>query len=233
MYLYLLLLFYYYYICCCYLLEYWNNCVECVSASARLIPYSSQQRYVFTNKVSIRELYGGDAEQSSYTLKSLLTINSVWNKGDEQLLQAFFSETFVSTLNKISKEHVEEITKIPDKPFYISLVNGKPQKVIAYTLRDQSLLNIEKGLASLLQIQWEKDTVKEVDVSGECNVFYRYKSSNRIEKIKKDCTNWDLKVNYRSEKPLGKIDGMSPSYKNCNWRISFRCSIEFSTNDRI
>lgn len=69
---------------------------------------------------------------------------------------------------------------------------------------DQSLLNIERGIASLMHINFENGPVSEIDVSGICNNFYNIKSSTKVNKIKTDCSHWDLKVNYRGEKPLGK-----------------------------
>lgn len=65
-------------------------------------------------------------------------------------------------------------------------------------------MNIERGIASLLHINFENGPVSEIDISGICNNFYNIKSSTKVNKIKTDCSHWDLKVNYRGEKPLGK-----------------------------
>ncbi|CAD6999458.1 unnamed protein product [Ceratitis capitata] len=174
-----------------------------LSNTAFLIPPKSQHFYELTNVVSMHDLQRSNAEEASYIFRAQLKVNSVWNTEKEQLLEVFITYSKVSAPSKARKSSITaEITKIPDRPFYVSLINGKPNKVIAHTSRDQSLLNLERGFASLLQLEYENGPVTEVDVSGKCNAFYAVKSSTHIEKIKTDCSHWDLKVNYRAEKAL-------------------------------
>ncbi|KNC31217.1 hypothetical protein FF38_14346 [Lucilia cuprina] len=179
------------------------SCCCLAAASSPLIPYESQQYYVLENKVSTKQLQHVSSQETSYTFNSLLKINSVWNSDNEQLLQVYFTENRVSAPGKKGNVKVQEIEKIPDRPFYISFIDNKPSKVIAHTSRDQSLLNMERGIASLMHINFENGPVSEIDVSGMCNNFYNIKSSTKVNKIKTDCSHWDLKVNYRAEKPLG------------------------------
>lgn len=154
----------------------------------------------------MKELNSLSSQETSYTFNSVLKVSSVWNSKKDQLLQVHFMENRVKApRKKANKEFSQPITKIPDRPFYISLRNGKPVNVIAHTYRDQSLLNMEKAVASLLQIQYESGLTTEVDLLGECKTFYSARSATRIEKLKTDCSHWDLKVNYRAEKPLGKL----------------------------
>ncbi|XP_017491350.1 PREDICTED: uncharacterized protein LOC108379504 [Rhagoletis zephyria] len=175
-----------------------------LSNTAFLIPPKSQHLFELTNAVSMHDLKRSSTEQASYIFRSQLKVNSVWNSEKAQLLQVYFTYSKVSAPAKARKSSINaEITKIPDRPFYVSLVEGKPSKVIAHTSRDQSLLNLERAFASLLQLRYQNGPVTEVDVSGKCNAFYAVKSSTRIEKIKTDCSHWDLKVNYRAEKALG------------------------------
>ncbi|XP_013119487.2 microsomal triacylglycerol transfer protein [Stomoxys calcitrans] len=169
---------------------------------APLVPFNSQHFFTLTNKVTIKEISHGAAEETSYTFTTLLKVNSVWSKNQDQLLQIYFTENRVSTVDKKGKERIQDIIKIPDRPFYIRFEGHGPTKIIAHTYRDQSLLNIERGIASLLQIQYKVGPMVEVDMSGMCNVFYNAKSKERVEKKKTDCSNWDLKVAYRGEKPL-------------------------------
>lgn len=154
--------------------------------------------------MSIHDLSRMSAEEASYIFRAQLKVNSVWNTEEDQLLEVFITYSKVSAPAKARKSSkTAEITKIPDRPFYVSLVAGKPHKVIAHTSRDQSLLNLERGFASLLLFQYQNGPVTEVDVSGKCNAFYAVKSSTNIEKIKTDCSHWGLKVNYRAEKAMG------------------------------
>ncbi|XP_065355823.1 microsomal triacylglycerol transfer protein [Calliphora vicina] len=178
-------------------------CSSCLAASWPLIPYASQQYYVLENKVSTKQLHHVSTQETSYTFSSLLKINSVWNTEKEQLIEVYFTENRVTAPSKKGNAKVQEIDKIPDRPFYISFIENKPNKIIAHTSRDQSLLNIERGIASLMHINFENGPVSEIDVSGICNNFYNIKSSTKVNKIKTDCSHWDLKVNYRGEKPLG------------------------------
>ncbi|XP_036222546.2 microsomal triacylglycerol transfer protein [Bactrocera oleae] len=174
------------------------------SKTAFLIPPKSQHFFELTNVVSMHDLSRMSAEEASYIFRAQLKVNSVWNTERDQLLEVFITYSKVSAPAKARKSSKNaEITKIPDRPFYVSLVAGKPHKVIAHTSRDQSLLNLERGFASLLLLQYQNGPVTEVDVSGKCNAFYAVKSSTNIEKIKTDCSHWDLKVNYRAEKSLG------------------------------
>uniref|UniRef100_A0A0A1WYQ8 Microsomal triglyceride transfer protein large subunit n=1 Tax=Zeugodacus cucurbitae TaxID=28588 RepID=A0A0A1WYQ8_ZEUCU len=174
------------------------------SKTAFLIPPKSQHLFELTNVVSMHDLSRMSAEEASYIFRAQLKVNSVWNTEKDQLLEVFITYSKVSAPAKARKSSkTAEITKIPDRPFYVSLIAGKPHKVIAHTSRDQSLLNLERGFASLFQLQYQNGPVTEVDVSGKCNVFYAIKSSTIIEKIKTDCSHWDLKVNYRAEKALG------------------------------
>uniref|UniRef100_A0A1B0AUP2 Vitellogenin domain-containing protein n=1 Tax=Glossina palpalis gambiensis TaxID=67801 RepID=A0A1B0AUP2_9MUSC len=180
------------------------SCCSLVAVHSQLIPFARQEIFALTNKVTVKELNSLSSQETSYTFNSLLKVSSIWNSKKNQLLQVHFMDNRVKApRKKTNKEFSQPITKMPDRPFYISLKNGKPVNVIAHTYRDQSLLNMEKAVASLLQIQHESGLTTEVDVLGECKTFYSVRSKTRIEKLKTDCSHWDLKVNYRAEKPLG------------------------------
>lgn len=117
--------------------------------------------------------------ETSYTFETDLKINSVWSGDEDQLLEVFISGSKVDASGK-----ARSITRIPDRPFYISLVRGQPDKVIAHTSKDQSLLNLERGIASLLQLRLDASQEEELDVSGLCRVSYNVKSSTKVEKPK-------------------------------------------------
>lgn len=164
-----------------------------------LIAPNSQQIFKLQNQVILQEL-GRDSSsaETSYTFETDLKINSVWSGDDDQLLEVFISGSKVDASGK-----ARSITRIPDRPFYISLVRGQPDKVIAHTSKDQSLLNLERGIASLLQLRLDASQQEELDVSGLCRVSYNVKSSTKVEKTKRDCSLWDLRVNYHPEEALG------------------------------
>lgn len=152
--------------------------------------------------MSLEPLSGSEAEDVSYSFETQLKISSVWSRDEEQLLEIELSKSRVSAT---AQQREREINSLPDRPFYVALVQGQPQQVIAHTSRDQSLLNLERGIASLLQLRLaSSDSAEnELDVSGHCRVRYHVKSSTRVEKTKTDCALWDLRVSYHPEQALG------------------------------
>lgn len=165
-----------------------------VNCFASLIPTGSQQLYQLSSEVSL------EVEQVSYTFESQLRIRSVWSDAEDQLLEIKLSESHVK-----AQQRVRTILSLPDRPFYVALVKGQPKQVIAHTSRDQSLLNLERGIASLLQLRRDSSgqAETELDISGHCRVEYKVKSSTRLEKTKRDCALWDLRVSYHPEQALG------------------------------
>ncbi|XP_073826575.1 microsomal triacylglycerol transfer protein [Musca autumnalis] len=179
-----------------------GSCTGTEPLFAPLVPFESQHYFTLTNKVTIREMSHAATEETSYNFKTLLKVNSVWSKDKDQLLELYFLENQVSTVDKKGREKIQAITKIPDRPFYISFEGHGPTKTFAHSYKDQSLLNMEKGIASLFQLQYKVGPMVEIDSSGMCNVFYNAKSTLRVEKRKTDCSNWDLKMAYRQERAL-------------------------------
>ncbi|XP_030382921.1 microsomal triglyceride transfer protein large subunit [Scaptodrosophila lebanonensis] len=201
-------------------------CLSTTTAATNtfLIPTGSEQIYELRSKVSLRELKHQQIvdESTSYSLQTQLRISSVWSSADQyaQLLKVAFVESQVSAPGKAEDRPVDRtVSSLSARPFYISVVKGQPQHVIAHTSRDQSLLNLERGIASLLQLRYVDATLvqHEVDVSGRCRVQYNVKSSTRLEKLKTDCANWDLRVNYRSEHALGVVQ---QSQEQINYELS-------------
>ncbi|XP_020812310.1 microsomal triglyceride transfer protein large subunit [Drosophila serrata] len=167
--------------------------------SALLVPPKSQQFFKLQSEVSLEELgQRSSSSKTTYKFETDLEINSVWSRDNDQLLEIFISESRVAAAGKD-----RSISKIPDRPFYISLVEGQPHKVIAHTSKDQSLLNLERGIASLLLLRLDASQEEELDVSGLCRVSYNVKSSTRVEKAKRDCALWDLRVTYHPEEAFG------------------------------
>uniref|UniRef100_A0A1A9WL31 Vitellogenin domain-containing protein n=1 Tax=Glossina brevipalpis TaxID=37001 RepID=A0A1A9WL31_9MUSC len=179
------------------------NCCN-LTVHSQLVQFGGQEIYGLNNKVTMKELNSLNSQETSYTFSSLLKVSSVWNSKNDQLLQVTFMDNRVTApQKKANKAYSQPITKMPDRPFYISLRNGKPINVIAHTYRDQSLLNMERAVASLFQIQYESGHTTEVDVLGECKTFYSIRSTTRLQKLKTDCSHWDLRIKYRTEKPFG------------------------------
>ncbi|KAH8328150.1 hypothetical protein KR067_004540 [Drosophila pandora] len=167
--------------------------------SSFLVPPQSQQIFKLRNQVILEDVgRESSSQETGYIFETDLHVNSVWSRQEDQLLEVSISESRVLASGKD-----RSITAIPDRPFYVSLVKGQPDKVIAHSGRDQSLLNLERGIASLLQLRLDGPVEEELDVSGLCRVSYNVKSSTKIEKTKRDCALWDLRVNYHPEEALG------------------------------
>nr|XP_017088880.2 microsomal triglyceride transfer protein large subunit [Drosophila bipectinata] len=177
------------------------TCSNLISAegSVFLVSPQSQQIFKLQNQVNLQDAgKESSSQETGYLFETLLHVNSIWSRQEDQLLEIFISESRVLASGKD-----RSITAIPDRPFYVSLVKGQPDKVIAHTGKDQSILNLERGIASLLQLRLDGPVEEELDVSGLCRVAYNVKSSTKIEKTKRDCALWDLRVNYHPEEALG------------------------------
>lgn len=168
-----------------------------------------------------------ESTETTYQFSSKLKIKSVWNSrtDHQQLLEIYLTENVVSTRDKNGHEKRQAINEIPiDRPFYVTLIDNRLDRLIAHTYRDESLLNIKRAVASLLQIQQSSEelTLHETDISGDCRVYYRRMSTNRLEKHKYDCTNWDLRIHYRPEKSLGIALGKQNSKVNLFYVLLFQ-----------
>ncbi|XP_055917312.1 microsomal triacylglycerol transfer protein isoform X2 [Eupeodes corollae] len=173
----------------------------------QLIPYGTQQFFEYQNQVSVTDLRNLNSKETiSYTLTLTATIRSIWNRETTQLLLITLHKPKIQTSGE-----KQDVPKIIDKPYYVVVEDGKVIELLADRSRDAYLLNLRRSIASFLNFHYENGPVPEVDVSGECIAFYLAKSSTKYEKIKSDCSNWDLKVSYRSEAPLGV--SMKPSLK--------------------
>jgi Lipoprotein amino terminal region len=86
--------------------------------------------------------------------------------------------------------------------FYAFWRQGIIEKVFLPETKDTSYENFLRSILSLFQYQQnEKETLQEDDISGQCQVQYKKKSSTKIMKHKTDCTN-DLEFHERLDKPL-------------------------------
>ncbi|KAL7741297.1 hypothetical protein ACLKA6_013746 [Drosophila palustris] len=175
------------------------------TSSAALIPHGTQQLFELQSKVSLEQLNGeqSTSDEVNYNFETKVTVSSVWSKDEEQLLEIHLSESRVRAPGKVKAQLKERvISSLPDRPFYIALVKGQPEQVIAHTSRDQSLLNLERGIASLLQLRLSSNSETELDISGHCRVKYNVKSATSVVKTKTDCALWDLRASYHPEQAL-------------------------------
>ncbi|XP_035206918.1 microsomal triglyceride transfer protein large subunit-like isoform X2 [Stegodyphus dumicola] len=128
-----------------------------------------------------------------YKVSSEFLISNIWENSDnpkEKLLklellkpELHVSSTMHST-DGINR-HWSKLDNLSYPPIYIHWHEGIVKKV--YLLPDSpSLTNIKKGLASLFQVHVTNNPVKELDVSGLCEVQYKVHGST-IKKNKHNC----------------------------------------------
>ncbi|KAK9887790.1 hypothetical protein WA026_000103 [Henosepilachna vigintioctopunctata] len=88
--------------------------------------------------------------------------------------------------------HSSKLEEFRNKPFYVHWTNGKIPKI--YVNRDEptTIVNIKRGLASLLQVQFLDGTAEEIDSSGNCQVEYISTNHQKITKTKRNCLSPDL-----------------------------------------
>lgn len=177
---------------------------------SQLIPNGSRHIYKFENTVELLDLKQTPFS-SGYRIESKLTISSVWNSNEYQLLQ--FELEIPKLLikssdnrkgNKFTIKKSPKLSEMTNLKSFILLENNKIVKFLTNKDSNElSSINLQRGLSSLFQFQKNDETISEHDSSGQCNVLYQSKSSKNYRKIKTDCRNWDLRVNFRVEKALG------------------------------
>lgn len=72
-------------------------------------------------------------------------------------------------------------------PLYLHWSGGNIKKVYHIEEDELSMVNIKKGISSLLQMQTKDVTQTEVDASGKCEVTYKMRGSNHLTKTKRNC----------------------------------------------
>ncbi|GFU10724.1 hypothetical protein NPIL_81261 [Nephila pilipes] len=128
-----------------------------------------------------------------YQVSSEFLLSPIWQNSENSKEKLLKLELLKPTLLVSSTMHSTEgvnrhwskLDNLSYPPIYIHWNDGIVRKV--YVLPDsQDMINIKKGIASLLQLRMVDANVKELDVSGICDV--RYKShGTTIKKSKSNC----------------------------------------------
>jgi microsomal triglyceride transfer protein large subunit len=83
--------------------------------------------------------------------------------------------------------HTSQLETLSNKPFLVHWSNGEVKNLYVADDENLSVVNLKRGIASLLQFRTFDVEVKESDVSGACNVKYATTDGIRIEKSKTNC----------------------------------------------
>ncbi|CAJ1052312.1 microsomal triglyceride transfer protein large subunit isoform X1 [Xyrichtys novacula] len=158
-----------------------------VAAGPRL---NNNQLYKFsyTTEVLVNRARGSKEGSAGYGISSDVDISLVWRdpgNDDDQLIQLAISNVRIEPASRRSQkknvlhgsttESVLGETKLAalTKPFLVHLRNGKTKAFYSYRAEPATIRNLKRGLASLMQLQFNTGKVIENDVSGRCTVEYK------------------------------------------------------------
>ncbi|GFQ89634.1 microsomal triglyceride transfer protein large subunit [Trichonephila clavata] len=128
-----------------------------------------------------------------YQVSSEFLLSPIWqnseNSEDKLLKLELLKPSLLVSSTMHSAEgvnrHWSKLDNLSYPPIYIHWNHGVVKKV--YVLPDShDMINIKKGIASLFQMRLVDTNVRELDVSGICNVRYRAHGTT-IKKSKKHC----------------------------------------------
>ncbi|KAM8939413.1 microsomal triglyceride transfer protein large subunit [Pelodytes ibericus] len=155
-------------------------------------------KYVYTTEVLIDKPRGSIQDSVGYKISAEVDINLVWrnpNNKDDQLIKIRMKNIKIEGVSDRPKDQniftgatAEKVLgktylSVLQRPFLIQWTLGKVKSFYSYQNEPTILLNIKRGLASLLQIQFKAGSVTEADVSGTCKVTYKTQEKH-VNKIK-------------------------------------------------
>lgn len=145
-------------------------------------------KFSYTTEVLVDRASGSKEGSAGYRISSDVGVNLVWRdpkSKDDQLIRLVISNVRIdpasersekknvlhgsTTESVLGKKNLEALTK----PFLLHLINGKAKAFYSYWTEPETIKNIKRGLASLLQVQLKTGKVVESDVSGRCLVEYK------------------------------------------------------------
>ncbi|KAB0793517.1 hypothetical protein PPYR_13137 [Photinus pyralis] len=154
--------------------------------------------YDFRTSVLLSELQGS-AKDVGFLIEGTVIIKSVWEGANlERLLQV---ELISPKLNIRSGHapkpdgfmwHTSKLESFKNSPFLVHWTKGKIQKILLRKDEQLALINLKKGLASLLQFQTLDQEISEIDSSGQCDVKYTSLGPHSFTKTKVACSSSDL-----------------------------------------
>ncbi|XP_054712124.1 microsomal triglyceride transfer protein large subunit-like [Uloborus diversus] len=155
--------------------------------------YSYQLTILLNEDSNITSRSAAVGRNVGYKVSSEFLLSNVWQSSSDPKEKLLKLELLKPTLLVSSTMHSTEginrhwskLDNLSYPPIYIHWNDGIVQKV--YLLPDsQSLINIKKGIASLLQLHVSNTPTKEADVAGICEVRYKT-AGNTIRKNKYNC----------------------------------------------
>lgn len=204
----------------------WLRCISVVTLCAgitggHLIPFDTEQVFDLKNVVELRD-FSEDAHKISYVTSGQLTVRSVWNLNEKQLLSFELSSLSLKP-SKNNNFGSKEFSSLEEKPFYVLFIANIPRTFYSDTTSNISQRNLQKGIASLFYLSYRDDTTVEEDVLGNCTAVYKRFSSKKIKKTKSNCNKWSHVLHRRLEKVL---DVAKESYHEIDYGLSEEGGLE-------
>lgn len=141
----------------------------------------------------------------------------IYQLGGKKFIKLQVSEITVESASRaVLKKDLSEFSKFPI--FFEIHENGQIGNIYLANADSISSVNFKKGIINLFQLQTVEDSskpVRELDVSGECEVQYSYMGS-RIIKTKEQCENLEIGGDFTGPK---KLFGVSVSMSSATTYI--------------
>ncbi|KAJ0033101.1 hypothetical protein NQD34_000208 [Periophthalmus magnuspinnatus] len=176
------------------------SCLSAAAQAAGVGPrLNNNQLYKFSYTTEVRvDRARGSQGSAGYRLSSDVDVHLVWrdpSNKDDQLIQLAISNVRVEHVSKSSnkKSIIEGSTaeslfgnkklSALTKPFMVHLKNGKTKAFYSYWAEPDTIKNLKRGVASLMQVQLHSGKVIENDVSGRCTIQYKAEK-NQVTRTK-------------------------------------------------
>ncbi|XP_006023739.1 microsomal triglyceride transfer protein large subunit [Alligator sinensis] len=155
-------------------------------------------KFTYSTEVFIDRVKASLQDSAGYRILSGVDVNLVWrnpNNDDDQLIKITIRDIKVENVNErpaakdiFKRKNTENIIgkdylAALQRPIVLQLLRGKVKNVYSYRNEPSVIQNLKRGLASLFQMQLHSGAVREVDVSGKCNVTYQARQ-DQVTKIK-------------------------------------------------
>lgn len=168
------------------------------NALGTLFPVGDQHSYQLTNDVFIKDFK--DGKPIAYRLTGTLKIVNILSSDDSKLLKLTLvsPQLHVRPHGSYSQTefsyHRSPIDNYKNNEFYGIWQSGNVSNIYFDADENVALINVKKGILSLLQFNTKDGENNEDGESGRCAVTYRETSPTSMRKLKRDCVLLNKKV---------------------------------------
>nr|CAI5840522.1 unnamed protein product [Callosobruchus analis] len=155
----------------------------------------------FTYKLHSTVLFDENEENTKdvgFYIDADVVLSAVWEGDEQRLLKVELNSPRLHIKSRKAPTpdgfipHWSKLEELTNKPFLIVWRNGKIEKILLAKNEAVSMINLKKGIASLLQVQLSEGVAEEIDASGKCTAAYSSESATKIRKMKSNCSSDDF-----------------------------------------